>query len=129
MANQTKDDIGIAAQDRAIPEEMYRKSVTLAGTGTENVDLGFDVKTCVIVCSDPVYFNVSYKDNVSAGAPETPGDLVTANTDRRVLLHPGNGGSFIVAQNAEFNKIYVKGVASSTDTIQIYPGEGIKTPT
>lgn len=124
MTNLTPHDNYHPAEDRTVPQQMYRKTIQLAGTGAVQAVLGSDVKTCTVICADPVYINVSY----NAGATNAPGDLVTAATDEKVLYHPGNGGSLVIAQETEFNNIYAKGVASSTDLIHIYPGSGEETP-
>jgi hypothetical protein len=120
MTNQTPTDNYHEAEERQVPQQMTRKTITLAGTGAGSVALGRDVKTCTVYCTDAVYLNVSYDD----GATDSPGDLVTAASNEKVLRHPG-GGSFVIAQNTEFNKVFAKGVASSTDTIEIYPGGGL----
>lgn len=124
MTNLTPSDNYHGAEDRQVPQQMTRKTITLAGTSAGSVSLGRDVKTATIICSDAMYINVSYND----GATDSPGDLITAGTDDRVLYHPGNGGALIVAQNTEFNKVFAKGVTSSTDTIHIYAGGGLATP-
>jgi hypothetical protein len=122
MANQTTNDNNLDATQRTVPQEMTEISIALSTNVVSASSKFADVKTAVIVCDEPVYFNVSYHD----GSTDSPGDLVTANTDTRVLYHPGNDGAFNVLQNTEFNTVHAQIVAGTgTATVRIYPGGGI----
>lgn len=123
MTNQTPADNHRDATNRTVPQEMKEYGISLSGsTAGETSKFDTDVKTAVIVSDEPIYFNVSYDD----GSTESPDDLVTANSDARVLYHAGNNGSFNVLQNTEFNKVHAKIVSGSgSATVRVYPGGGI----
>jgi hypothetical protein len=119
-ANQTPGDNSAPAQNRIIPQEMKMYTLSVIAAETYSVDLGVDVKTASIVCDGAdTEFNVSYDD----GSTDSPGDLVTAGSDARVLLG-FNGQTVNVLQNTEFNQVYAK-TGSGSATCYIYPGGGL----
>lgn len=121
--NRTQGDNYRTAENRISPSEMRMYRLSLTGAGVYSVDLEYDVKTASIRCSDEdVIFNVDYYDGT--GASHDPGDLVTSNSDSRVLQAYADT-SFSLMQNTEFNYLYAQiyGQTGSSECL-IFPGEG-----
>jgi len=113
----TEDD-HIKAEARTIPVELKRKKQALSGATVEFIDFGHGVKSVSLFSTNPVEFNVSMGDS--------PGDLITAGTDDRVLMHPG-GGFSLYPQETEFDRVYLKIESESgTDTVHAMPGKGLE---
>lgn len=124
MTNQTTQDNYLQAKERSVPQEMKQYKISLSGSAVSASSQFNDVKTCVVICDEAINFNLSYYDSVATS--ESPGDLLTAGTDARILYHPGGGASMSIAQNTEFNKIHAEIVAGTgTATVRIYPGGGM----
>lgn len=122
--NRTVSDNYRTPETRLAPSEMKMYRLSLTGAGIYSVDLGSDVKSASIRCSDEdVIFNVDYYDET--GASHDVGDLVTSNTDSRVLQTPADT-SFAIMQNTEFNYVYAQiyGQTGSSECL-VFPGGGL----
>lgn len=119
-ANQTPGDNSTPAENRTVPREMKMYQLSAIAAETYSVDMGVDAKTAAIVCDGAdTELNVSYDD----GSTDSPGDLVTAGTDARVL-RAFDGQGLNILQNVEFNQVHAKTVSGSA-TCYIFPGGGL----
>ena len=122
-ANRTPMDNQREMHRRIYPDFMTEQTVSLTNAGVGNIAIGRDIKTGSLSCTgDAVVFNVSYLDPITTN--QSIGDLVTSNTDDRVLT-ASDGVGFFIGQETEFNYIYLKiGDESGSATCNFYRGAG-----
>ena len=101
--------------DRIYPKNMRCYKLATSSTAAYKL-LPRDVKSVTLYCAVATYVRLDKVITDSSSAES----LATLTQDN-VIYVPA--GSFVVAQAAEFNKITAK-LASSTDTLYIYPGYG-----
>lgn len=104
-------DNSTEAEGRIVPDEMrcYKLSTS---TTADNLPLPRDVKTVTLYSTKAHWIRV---DKVSSAATADLSDTTKDN----VIYVPA--GTFVIAQNQEFNCITAK-TAADTDTLYVYPG-------
>lgn len=110
---QTVDD-SRGAEGRAYPTNQTCLKLALSTTAGYKL-IPRDVKTCLIYCAAACWVRID-KVEADAGAKS----LATTTQDN-VIYVPA--GSFLLAQETEFNQITAKSVSGTPD-LYMYPGYG-----
>lgn len=108
-------DDSTPVDSRVYPTQMTCHKLSTSSTAAYKL-LPRDVKSVALYCTVATWVRVD-KVTTDSSSAESLSDTSKDN----VIYVPA--GSFVIAQNTEFNKISAK-LASSTDTLYIYPGYG-----
>lgn len=118
MGDLTTSDNYLSAEQRGVATDARCYRVDISGGETATVVLPFDIKVCTIQAPVATEVSLAYNNGVTT----TPSNLTGGNDPRKLPLAASTREP--IAQNREFNTIYITASTTDATTIKIWVGDG-----
>jgi len=125
--DNTPADSHVRADDRGIPREMRRYTVTFAAEAEKRVILPIDVKVMGVenAITSALLFYVQKIDSTTVAGDLADPVISDSATDTIPAASGSTAGVFPVAQQSEFNCIVFKASGNVTGAVTLRVGDGL----
>jgi len=125
--DNTPADSHVRADDRGIPREMRRYTVTFAAEAEKRVILPIDVKVMGVenAITSALLFYVTKIDATTVAGDLADPIISSSATDTIPAASGSTAGVFPVAQQSEFNCIVLKASGNVTGAVTLRVGDGL----
>ena len=118
MGDLTTTDNYLRAEERGVATDARCYRVDISGSASATVVLPFDVKVCTIEAPVATEVSLAYNNSTTT----SPSNLTGGNDPRKLPLAAATREP--IAQNREFNTIYILASGTNATTIKIWIGDG-----